>query len=318
MLFLVLVPLWHHVSADSLLDNEFCQVYYPNPNGDLPPCEQVKQQVRSNMSRPLPTLELGDPSKPAMFFIHGWPDSAAEWASQFAYFCFSGRFYCVATTWQNFHPDVPMAPLSELNFNVTVEKLIATVRETMLQDFTLVIHDWGVALGYMMLPRIPELIGRMISFDIGGICEGCAAVQNLTYQAENRAAWILHNSSRSFGSAAYWEAPCVPLGGGDCARWESTWPYNSTLAYRHVVPTPGFGPVKPLAFFWGNMTRGKPRGSDSKFFSQGWLDYVNSLPHGRTVEVPSDHWMHVRAPSFVNTAIDSWLSTLPSSFTTVV
>ena len=42
-----------------------------------PSCEAVRSKVVSNMSRTLPTLELGDPSKKGLFFIHGWPDNAA-------------------------------------------------------------------------------------------------------------------------------------------------------------------------------------------------------------------------------------------------
>lgn len=312
---LALALLWHYAAADSLIDEEFCQHYYPKGIEGIPPCEQVMKKVRSNMSRPLPTLEMGDPSKPAMFFIHGWPDSAAEWAPQFAHFCFSGRFFCVAPTWQNFHPDLPAAAVSELTFNVTIVKLVATMREAHLKDTTLVIHDFGAALGYYMMPAFPDLISRVIAFDIGScLTVDCSAIQNLTYQAENRAAWISHDSSRSMGSATYWRAPCI-----DCATWRTTWAYNSTLAYRNLWPhKPGFGPIKPFMFLWGNMFRGKPRGNDSKFFDQSWLNFVNSWPHGRTVEVPSDHWMHVKAPIFVNDAIDSWLKSLPTSVPVVV
>merc|ERR1712154_524982 len=98
----------------------------------------------------LPTLELGDPSLPAMFFIHGWPDSAAQWAAMFAHFCASGRFHCVAPTWTNYHPDLPDAPESELSFEKVIEKLAATMRESNLKSTTLVIHDWGAWLGYQL------------------------------------------------------------------------------------------------------------------------------------------------------------------------
>ena len=56
------------------------------------------------------------------------------------------------------------------------------------------------------------------------------------------------------------------------------------------------------------MTCGKPRTALSKFFDQSWLDFVQKTPHGRVVETPGDHWMHVRAAKFSNDAIDAWLS----------
>eukprot|EP01079_Euglenida_sp_SAG-EU17-18_P007447 gene7447-6980_t len=77
-------------AADTLLSDFFCQKYYPQgaAAAGLPPCEDVRSATVANLSRPLPTLELGDPAKPAMFFVHGWPDSAAEFAAQFGGFCY--------------------------------------------------------------------------------------------------------------------------------------------------------------------------------------------------------------------------------------
>ena len=81
---LLTFALVHSVTAqDTLLDEYFCQLYYPKDATaqGLPPCIAVRAAVVSNKTRPLPTLELGDPAKPAMFFVHGWPDSAAEFAA---------------------------------------------------------------------------------------------------------------------------------------------------------------------------------------------------------------------------------------------
>jgi hypothetical protein len=36
--------------------------------------DQVRAAVVSDLTGPLPTLSLGDPAKPALFFVHGWPD----------------------------------------------------------------------------------------------------------------------------------------------------------------------------------------------------------------------------------------------------
>ena len=76
----VALPSPASLSNDTLLADQFCQLYYPKPDvGGFPPCEQVRDKIVSDLSGPLPTLSLGDPSKPGLFFIHGWPDSAAEW-----------------------------------------------------------------------------------------------------------------------------------------------------------------------------------------------------------------------------------------------
>jgi len=254
-MYLFAVLLQTHISAavDSLLA-EACRSYY---TGDS--CASVVAQIRSNLTRVLPTLEAGDPSSPPLLFIHGWPDSAAEWIHQLEHFCLppTGRFFCVAPTLFNFHPDVPSAPDSDLFFDVQVKKIGTLVQEMGLQNITLVIHDWGSLFGYMLSYKHPDLIQRIISFDIGDICKGCAV--NRTYQLENIRAYRTQNSSISQASAAYWEAPCP-----SCAVWRAGWPYvalytdqNWTHRFAPEVPhdqwkfssSPDL-PVRPMLFFW--------------------------------------------------------------------
>lgn len=295
-----------YCAGDTLLEQDFCQKYYPAElvqRDGYPACADVKAEVTSNLTRPLPTLELGDASRPGMVFVHGWPDSAAEWAPQFAHFCYTGRYRCVAVTWQNFHPDLPDAPTAELEFATTLQRLAATIRDAGLHDTTLVIHDWGSFLGYQFMHLYPDLMERVVSFDIGS-----GGHPNTTYQSVNQQAWAAKDSAPAQSSAAYWCAPCI-----DCAVWRTVWPYVSSLSMRELTPC-GSGPCPgppqeiPLLFLWGNTTCGKPRTSLSKFFDQSWLDFVETTPHGRVVETPGDHWMHVRAAKFSNDAIDTWLS----------
>ena len=56
-----------------------------------------------------------------------------QWAAQFAHFCATGRFRCLAVTWQNFHPDLPDAPTDELEFAVTLQRLAATIQQAGLR-----------------------------------------------------------------------------------------------------------------------------------------------------------------------------------------
>jgi pimeloyl-ACP methyl ester carboxylesterase len=244
-------------SADTLLDDYFCQLYYPKDASaqGLPPCTDVRAAVVSNMSRTFPTLELGSPSKPAMFFVHGWPDSAAEFAAQFGAFCHGpgAKYRCVAITWQNFHPDMPDAPEADLVFTETIDKIAATIKECKLLDPTFIIHDWGSFIGYNLLNKYPDLMERTVSFDIGS-----GGHPNVTYQAVNAEAWETKNSALSESSANYWQAPCP-----QCAVWRTAWPYVYNLSMKGLTPMlpPG---NKPLLFMWGNMTRGNPRGPDSK------------------------------------------------------
>jgi pimeloyl-ACP methyl ester carboxylesterase len=237
-----------------------------------------------------------------MFFVHGWPDSGAEFAAQFGHFCFGpdAKYHCVAATWQNFHPDLPDAPEADLDFAITFDKLAATMKECDLLDTTFIIHDWGSFIGYEMLNKYPELMQRTVSFDIG-----TGGHPNVTYQAVNVQAFQTKNSQLSENSANYWEAPCP-----HCATWRTAWPYVYNLSMRGVTPMPPPGD-KPLLFMWGNMTRGKPREADSIFFDANWTKFVKSCPHGRVVEGPGDHWMFHESAKFVNDQITDWLESLP-------
>jgi pimeloyl-ACP methyl ester carboxylesterase len=150
---------------DTILNEDFCSMYYWG-SGD---CDALKKQVRFNHSRPAPTLELGDPNKPAMLFFHGWPDNAALWVNQFEYFCAppNGLFFCVAPTWINFHPDLPDAPKKDLFIDVQLARMYATAKEIGLTDITLVIFDWGATLGYQFAYKHPEAVKAVVVFDIG-------------------------------------------------------------------------------------------------------------------------------------------------------
>lgn len=291
-------------AGDTLLTEYFCGLYYPADAAaaGLPPCENVRDAVRSEMGPVLPTLSLGDPAKPALFFVHGWPDSAAEFAAQFGGLCFGpdAKYYCVAATWQNFHPDLADAPLSELTLQVTIDKLAATMEAAKLVDTTLVIHDWGSFLGYQLMWQHPSLMNRTISFDIG-----TGGSPNSTYQEQNRIAWRTQDDGPSHDSARYWWAPCP-----QCASWRSAWPYNFTISMRDLDAKSGPPATVPLLFMWGNITRGMPREEDSLFFNETWLDFVRSTPHGKVVEVQGDHWMMHQSPLHVNSEMTEWLESV--------
>eukprot|EP01051_Picozoa_sp_SAG22_P009483 SAG22_NODE_794_length_7157_cov_3.169453_5_plen_326_part_00 len=296
----------HGSTGDTLLDKYFCGIYYPTgaaaAKAGLPACEAVKAAVTSVLTTPLPTLSLGDPAKPALFFVHGWPDSAAEFAAQFGGLCYgpAARYRCVAATWQNFHPDLPDAPLEELKFETTIEKLAATMVAAKLVDTTFVIHDWGSFIGYQLMWQFPKLMNRTISFDIG-----TGGHPNVTYQGQNALAWNTEDSAPSMTSARYWAAPCP-----GCAVWRTAWPYASNVSFRGLLPRPGPPATKPLLFIWGNLTRGKPRGADSLFFGPKWLEFVKSTPHGRVVSGTGDHWIFHENPDLVNGAMVEWLESL--------
>ena len=268
----------------------------------------MRDKVVSNLTRTLPTLELGDPSKPALFFLHGWPDSAAEFAAQFAGLCYgpSAKYRCVAVTMPNFHPDLPSADKDVLTLNATIDRIVTTVGEANCVDTTFVVHDWGSVIGYMLMSQHPDLMKRTISFDVG--TGGNASDGFMSVNAE---AYLAKTSLVTKTLAKEFWAPCT-----DCATWESAWVYCPTpatklsacsIASKHVVAPPA---TNPFLFVWGNMTRGKPRTWATEFFGPEWLEWVEATPHGQVVVGTGDHWVFAESAAYVNEAIENWLAGL--------
>jgi pimeloyl-ACP methyl ester carboxylesterase len=330
-------------ASDSLLELQFCQVYYDGV-GD---CPGLRKQVVANHTRALPTLELGDPSKPAMYFLHGWPDSAAEWSNQFEYFCAPphGQYYCVAPTWFDFHPDVPARPADDLYWSTQVDAFHAVLVEMSLSDVTLVIHDFGSVLGYQLAWQYPSVFKRIISMDIGmGMLpkgfppNPTPAVGSLMgYQQVNIEAFLTNNNTMMRENVR--GDPC-----GDCASItaKTGWPYlnfvlNGTQSWQHrLAPSlpldewrlslvPDLPASLPLLFLYGTCNigtgcKGCPPCSKRSFYFFGldWIEYLQGAgkPGGaaagsKAVAVGgAGHWIQCRAAAQTNAAIASWLRTV--------
>lgn len=331
---------------DTLLDNDFCKIYYRG-SGD---CEQLRRLVRANHSRSLPTLELGDPSKPPMLFFHGWPDTGALWANQFEYFCAPphGKYFCVAATITNFHPDLPNAPEDELFVDIEVGKWYSVVQEMGLKDLTLVMFDWGASLGYKFTYKHPEVVKNVVALDIGNNpvtppgsktgAFGDAQIPWLpVYQQANIWAYRTGNFSiiepfewgfiatlwrnvkpKFFQTRIGWPYNCMVLNGTGQVMTERFAP-GVPLSQWEFEDTPTFPSGKPLMFLYGKCD--DPTGSPGfppceprdtgAFFSEAFAAWVTARPHGALVAVPgAGHWMAFEQPTFVNTQIAAWLDGL--------
>jgi pimeloyl-ACP methyl ester carboxylesterase len=150
---------------NEILDEQFCQVYYTLPSGE---CSELRSRVRSEVrGNGTPTLELGNKdTQPAMVFLHGWPDTSAVWANQFAEFCGEdNEYFCVAPSWIDFHPDYPPAKQPTL-YSRQRRDFLAVIEDLGLRDITFVVFDFGSILGYQMLHLYPDLFNKVISIDI--------------------------------------------------------------------------------------------------------------------------------------------------------
>ena len=137
------------------------------------------------MDPPLPPIEVtvDEPASSSpgdsgaapeqLFFIHGWPDSAALWDAQVAFFVPRG-YRCLRVTMPHYHgretADVVGDLLlpSHVDWGATTQRLAEALRQHGGgKPVTLVIHDWGSVWGFYLQLLVPDLVKGIVAMDVG-------------------------------------------------------------------------------------------------------------------------------------------------------
>lgn len=129
---------------------------------DLP----AKQFITVNGHR-LAYLAVGDPSKPAIVFIHGWLSHAGVWSQTIA--ALRDTHYCVA---------VDLLGLAESDkprdgdYSITAQaaRVLAVVDSLGVETFTLFGHSMGGQIALYLAAFAPERILRVV--DVAGVASG--------------------------------------------------------------------------------------------------------------------------------------------------
>jgi len=285
----------------------------------LTDCTSVVREKITVEEGQMVTLRAGDPTKPMILFIHGWPDTAALWVNQLLQF--SRSYYCVAVQLPNY---LDALPTEELYIDEVVARIGAVIgdRETLLVG-----HDWGANLGYMVAYKFPDVVLRYAALDIGNDLQMWIDVapetRDLTspmsifiayYQTSLAAAYtncftgraVVEVFARSGGSPGAhatcrmgmlyeraWRraefqqrmAPDVPV-----EEWQSLW-----------TPLGGTGiPQSGMLYIQGSTLA-----TTEKF-----LDAVRA-DDGTVVQLldgQAGHWLPVQGTAFVNQALESWFA----------
>jgi pimeloyl-ACP methyl ester carboxylesterase len=133
----------------------------------------------------------GNPNGPTLVFIHGWPDNASLWRLQVE--VLKSEFRCVLITLPNYGEQATRA--GGFDFPELVDMLYETIRQIQPDGkVSLVTHDWGAYIGYLLEKTHPDLIDRMAALDIGGHIEPAGLKPTLMivgYQWSLIACWLL-------------------------------------------------------------------------------------------------------------------------------
>ena len=137
------------------------------------------------MDPPLPPIEVtvDEPASSSpgdsgaapeqLFFIHGWPDSAALWDEQVAFFVPRG-YRCLRVTMPHYHGRETADAAGDLllpshvDWGAATQRLAEALREHGGgKPVTLVIHDWGSVWGFYLQLLAPDLVKGIVAMDVG-------------------------------------------------------------------------------------------------------------------------------------------------------
>jgi pimeloyl-ACP methyl ester carboxylesterase len=267
-----------------------------------------KSSTTGPITGPFAAETAGDPAAPMLFFMHGWPDNASLWRKQFA--ALSGQFYCVAVSMPNFGDRAEKA--GGHDFPRLVEGLAATLRQYQQRGHpvTLVTHDWGAYLGYMLQRRYPELVDRMVALDIGGHARPNnfkEAVFTIAYQWALVLCWWVGGVLPPLGNLmarGVGKVVRVPRRQRANMRSRQCYPYfyfwRGMLFSRWKSSLLGFyKPGCPIYYLYGQR---KP----VMFHTERWLKLVEESGGRCEAVAGGGHWFMETHPDIVNRAIAEW------------
>ncbi len=250
--------------------------------------------------------------RPVLILLHGWPDTAALWASTVQ--ALQRDYRCVPL-------HLPAYRLGDnapaLSVDGLCDWLLAQVDAASPErPVTLLLHDWGCFFGYEFAARHPQRVARVVGVDVGDTNSGAyrrsvtlkQGVQIMSYQLWLALSWKL---------GPWWPSAASSLtrlmarwvgwrGEPSTVHWVMNYPYamqwfGSLGGLRGVARVDKvLGPVLPTLFIYG---RRKP----FMFHSQRWVDTLNATPGCRAVGMDTGHWVMRERPDEFNAQVRAWL-----------
>jgi len=88
----------------------------------------------------------GDPSNPAIIFLHGFPESHRTWRHQIG--AFSDRFYCIAPDQRGYRGTSKPQDVDAYTADKLTADIFALADALEVQNFIIAGHDWGGAIAW--------------------------------------------------------------------------------------------------------------------------------------------------------------------------
>jgi len=253
----------------------------------------------------------GKPAGPVLVFIHGWPDDASLWRRQVA--ALQDDYRCIRIILPNFGRRAVRR--GGMAFPELVAALAATIREVQTggKPVTLITHDWGAYLGYLLEQANPDMIESMVALDIGGHVspnKPGEALFILGYQWTLILFWLVGGLAPPLGdwlTRRFAAALGVPARQARTARSRQNYLYfylwrALLLPWWRGQLLTRYQPKRPVLFLWGLK---KP----VMFHSDHWLATVRKSGGCAKGIGNAGHWLMESHAEEVNRAIRDWLFT---------
>lgn len=105
-------------------------------------------------------LAAGDPSKPMLLFLHGFPEFSGMWRETMTRL--SDRFFCLAPDQLGYNLSDKPTDVARYRVKALVEDVASFLDAFPARRFTLVAHDWGGAIGWAYALKYPETLERLV------------------------------------------------------------------------------------------------------------------------------------------------------------
>jgi pimeloyl-ACP methyl ester carboxylesterase len=272
----------------------------------------------------------GEPERPLLLFLHGFPEFWYAWKNQLE--AFGDEYFAVAPDMRGFNLSEKPQTVEAYRAKHLVADVIALARHFGKQRFTLIAHDWGGAVGWGVAAAFPQHVERLIIInsphpaifqrDLAGNPAQQAASAYMNFFRTPKAERVLaeNNFARLFAMNAGWGGKPW-MSDADKAAYIEAWSRPGALSgglnYYRASPLhppgdsdPGAATVKfdpatvtirvPTLVIWGL--------GDTALLPcnlEGLDAYVQDLRIIRVDE--ATHWIVHEQPDFINRSIREFL-----------
>jgi len=167
--------------------------------------------------------EAGDPNKPLLLFIHGFPEFWYTWQHQLR--AFRNDYHVVAIDLRGYGESSKPQSVGDYHLSKLVEDIRQSVAALGNGKCFLVSHDWGASLSWRFTIKYPEMVKKLV------ICSAPhpVAMQNRAFVKKLINSWYVY----------FFQCPYLP---------EITLKANDMELLEKMLTTPPAGCTSPDAF----------------------------------------------------------------------